>query len=180
MYYFLKRVGVNFGVFDTDDGAIDWLSKEELESYVSDGVEIRGVSKDLSTFDGQTVVVCPNLCNWDDGENVFLNAKWWRTDKRGSFSLRVARKTIKGVLYSSRKIFGVVAFNYGVQVLVPMDYFMELYEGEDPIDTVHILHELRKSDDPEIQAFFDALYAGDEDKAMKLGLELQETGKLPS
>ena len=117
MYYFLKRIGNNYSVIDSDDGAIDWLSKNELRGYVQDsGIEIQGVAKDMSELKPQIVPLAAEKCNWADGENVFATARgfWVTTD--GFFTLKAGKKQFKGALRKVNETVARLEFNYGVHV----------------------------------------------------------------
>ena len=45
MYILVNRVGDNFGVLDTNDGVIDWLSGEKIKHLAHRGIQIAGVNK---------------------------------------------------------------------------------------------------------------------------------------
>lgn len=70
MLYFTCRVGTNYGVVDTDDGALDWITKEELLEYAK-LVHIEGVD----TMKPISCSIESGKCNWSKGSNIFENAK---------------------------------------------------------------------------------------------------------
>lgn len=70
MLYFTCRVANNYGVVDSDDGALEWVTKEELLEFAK-LVRINGVA------DMKPVSCCldSGKCNWSKGENIFTSAK---------------------------------------------------------------------------------------------------------
>lgn len=160
MYYFLKRVGCNYGVVDSEDGAIDWLTKEELQRIVKDGVSIEGINEDCSEFVPQLVILNAKLCNWADGQNVFTNVKWFNLSRDGSFKMRAGNKTFKGTLINSGDKLGLLVFNYGVRVLMSIQEYVALLDADKAVDVLRGLPVPTKSADSDEQAYFDALDSG--------------------
>lgn len=127
MYYFLKRVGSNYSIIDTDDGVIDWMSKEELEGYVvGSKIPIQGVAKDMSELKPQVVVLDAAKCNWADGENVFAVVKSFFVTMNGSFTMKAGKKKFKGVIHRVNDSLARLEFNYGVHVEIPISDFQAI------------------------------------------------------
>lgn len=124
MYYFLKRVGNNYSVIDSDDGAIDWLSKNEIRGYVQDsGIDIQGVAKDMSELTPQIVPLEAEKCNWLDGENIFSAVKGFWVTCDGFFTLKAGKKQFKGAFRKVDEATARLEFNYGVHVEFRVDDF---------------------------------------------------------
>lgn len=117
MLVFCKRVGSNYGVIDTDDGALDWVSKEELLNFAKQ-VKILGVESGLSLHP-KSVVLESRLCNWCKNGNIFKYAKSFRINPSHKFELRtVDGKVFKGAL---DLYFGNTALYFNNNVIVRID-----------------------------------------------------------
>lgn len=136
MFYFLKRVGCNYGILDSDDGAVDWIPKEEFDGYVKDGVDIVGVDKKTGELTPQMVELPASKCNWDGSENIFTNVRSFAvTAKTNKFELKaVNRKTFKGKLVKADTFTGRLEFNNGVYITITaLDYATLLSRNNDEV-----------------------------------------------
>lgn len=124
MLQLVKRYGHNFGILDTDDFAFDWVSYDDLKGYVSQGVEIAGVSKDMKNINPQIATLTPEQCNFVHGKNVFAEARGFIISKKnGKFTINADRRRYKGVLSKGMNNRGLISFNCGVQVRIGLaDY----------------------------------------------------------
>ena len=106
MFYFVKQVGTNFGIYDSDDGTIEWITKQELLEY-SKKVAIAGVS------DGkpQSCTIESNKCNLDNGRNIFKTCKSISINNKGDFAII----TTSGRKYSG-KLYMAVDNTYYMQL----------------------------------------------------------------
>lgn len=130
MFYFLKRVGSNFGVIDDEDGAIDWLTKEELKGVFDANIEVRGISRDMTKLEPIKVSVPAYMCNWSFGINIFNNAKSFIVYEDGSFTLKTDRKSFKGHLANIQLGIYTMEFNFGVRVELTALCYETLLHGE--------------------------------------------------
>lgn len=161
MYHFIKRVGDKYGVLDSNDGVIDWVSQDELRTYLAQGTEVKGASADMKELVPQVVMLHPNLCNWlPEHGNIFSNAKKFMLYDNGRFVLKADGKQFKGFVRRLDAHTSMLQFNYNVRV--PMrtanydkmltstqDDIMELFKkiatpnipestlDQDDYDTVH-------------------------------------------
>lgn len=112
MLVFLKQVGTNFGVIDTDDGVIDWVTKDQLLNYAKQ-ISIKGVASNGLTKN--VVSVNPAVCNWDKGANVFKTIKYLTISKSGEFIITtMGGKRLKGYVSSDMYL------NFSFNVRVPL------------------------------------------------------------
>lgn len=148
MLHLVKRVGINYGVLDDDDGVIDWVSKGDLERYVvGQGIAISGVAVDMSKLEPQVVSLTPEKSNFAGGENVFVNAKTFTINRSGNFTIRACKRNIKGVLSCDSEK-AVMQFNCGVSVAVELaDY--EVFMFGKSADCVSLLNSLGRGETPQ-------------------------------
>ena len=128
MLYFLKRVGLNCAIVDTDDGAVDWIDMEELMALVKGGMSVTGVDATSGTLEPQEVILPGSKCNWDDGKNIFAGVRSFMLNKRtGRFEMRSSgKKKFKGVVLP-----GGLHFNSGVVVRTVWEEWNTLMEGNE-------------------------------------------------
>lgn len=70
-----SRVASNYGVIDLDDGAIDWVSKEDLIKYAK-MVNIAGVDITSHVIKPVSCRLNMNKCIWtSNNTNIFVAAK---------------------------------------------------------------------------------------------------------
>lgn len=70
-----SRVASNYGVIDLDDGAIDWVSKEDLIKYAK-VVPIAGVDVNSHTIQPVNCRLSMDKCNWSTNKaNIYVAAK---------------------------------------------------------------------------------------------------------
>lgn len=70
-----SRVASNYGVIDLDDGAIDWVSKEDLIKYAK-MVNIAGVDITSHVIKPVSCRLDANKCIWTSNNiNIFVAAK---------------------------------------------------------------------------------------------------------
>lgn len=70
-----SRVASNYGVIDLDDGAIDWVSKEDLIKYAK-VVPIAGVDVNSHTIQPVNCRLSMDKCNWTANKtNIYVAAK---------------------------------------------------------------------------------------------------------
>lgn len=124
MLHLMRRVGRNYGVLDDDDGVVEWVTVEELRDLVTrQGLQIAGVTKDMSKLVSQTVKLPASKCNFAQGKNVFTDAIGCVVGRQsGKFSIRVGQRRYKGVLIP-QDIGWTMRFNNGVEVdISSVDY----------------------------------------------------------
>lgn len=111
MLYFVTRVGNNYGVLDTDDGSIDWISKEQFCEFAK-LVHIEG----FSDMKPRVVVLPSSKCNWSSSKNIFKDVRSIIRYGSNEFILRTnSGKRFKGVLLvRDNKYF--LHFSYNVAV----------------------------------------------------------------
>lgn len=116
MFAVIKNVAGNYGVIDTEDGVIEWLSKADLQRYISSGVQIGGVSNTGIT--PVRVTIPAQLCNWNNGENIFLTGSLFTESASGDFKFRSGKKTYKGkIIHRDSTSYGLL-FSLNVVVVV--------------------------------------------------------------
>lgn len=134
MYCLLRHVGNNYGILDTDDGAIDWMSEKELRGYVlDDKVAIQGVAPDMSKLVSQTVLLDASKCNWANGNNIFKTAKAFYVTLDGYFTLKADKKQFKGRVRRVDENTIRLEFNYGVHVVIYVKDFDILLSNKQDI-----------------------------------------------
>lgn len=70
-----SRVASNYGIIDLDDGAIDWVSKEDLIKYAK-MVNIAGVDVTSHVIKPVSCRLNMNKCIWtSNNTNIFVAAK---------------------------------------------------------------------------------------------------------
>lgn len=119
MFAVLYRVATNIGVIDTEDGCIEMLTPQQIQSYINQGIQIAGVS---STGIKPVRVELPmNLCNWNKGKNIFDTAQEISAEGDGQFVLWMAgRKPLKGILQTNPgSPWSILHFSINVSVQVP-------------------------------------------------------------
>ena len=125
MLILVKRVGTNFGVLDTDDGALDWVSKSELLEYAKK-VKIDGVSD--NSIEPVSTSLSPSKCNWSNGNNIFKYAKKVIVTVSNTFIIVTEQnKRFKGVIDTDEKCLN---FNNNIKVVLS-DKNMSLLLGKD-------------------------------------------------
>lgn len=98
MFVLCAKVATNYGVVDTEDGAIDWCTKEQIQAYLAQGLVIKGISDCNGVPTPQTVDLPYTLCNWNNGANIFSTRSDFSVNIDGSFKLRAGKKVYKGKL----------------------------------------------------------------------------------
>lgn len=143
MFYFLKRVGCNYAILDSDDGVVDWIPKEELDSYIKDGISITGVDSKTGELKNQLVELSAVKCNWDGGENIFSNASSFSIAARtGKFELKASgSKKFKGKLIKVDDSDARLAFNMGVYVPISISVY-DILQSRDHDATIQALKSL--------------------------------------
>ena len=123
MLYFICRVGSNYGVIDTDDGAIEWVSKDELIRYAQQ-LEIKGGRELKPTI----CEISSDKCKWSKGVNIFTSAK--SISRSGdSFTLfTLAGKKYKGKVITTSSGY---AIRFNINVVVPISKLVyDLFQGD--------------------------------------------------
>lgn len=97
MLYLTKRVASNYCILDSEDGAVDWVSLDELRKFVSQGVVIEGVKlvgEDLELTPHSTLLPA-KLCNWNGGENIFTTASQISFSRTWRMEIKAGKKKYK-------------------------------------------------------------------------------------
>lgn len=123
MLYFISRVGNNYGVIDTDDGIIEWVSQEQLLDYAKQ-VEIVG-AKDMKPV---PCTIESGKCNWSKGYNIFTSLKELTCANNKDFVIyTVEGKKYKGEVLSVQ---GEHMLHFTCHVFVPISEFVyRLFKG---------------------------------------------------
>lgn len=115
MLVLVKQVGANYGVLDTDDGALDWVSKTELLDF-SKQVNIVGVNP-AGKLEPTSATVTPDKCNWSKGKNIFKTVANLQMNRHFEFILTTeAGKKYKGTIIIGSTIY----FKFNANILVPI------------------------------------------------------------
>lgn len=123
MYQLVARVGSMFGIVDTDDGAVDWLTMDSILALIKKGVSIYGIEPRIAgnvpvVINPSTCVLHAHKCNWWNGENVFKNAKSFMCSPSGKVQFRVGGKTYKGkIVDGANGKFLQFSFNVAVPIV---------------------------------------------------------------
>ena len=112
MYVLVSKVGCNYGILDTDDGALDWVTLETIQSVVSKGTVINGVSS--SGLTPQDCFINQSLCNWANGQNVFAIGRGLVISQKGAFKFLAGKKAFKGKVVNTEGGIYTLRFNFGV------------------------------------------------------------------
>lgn len=115
MLVLVKQVGANYGVLDTDDGALDWVSKTELLDF-SKQVNIVGVNLP-DELEPTFATITPDKCNWSRGQNIFKTVANLQMNRHFEFILTTeAGKKYKGTIINSNTMY----FKFNANILVPI------------------------------------------------------------
>jgi hypothetical protein len=115
----VSKVAGNIGVLDTDDGVIEWVSKEELFSYIDRGIAINNVNYSDKSVSPKVAVLDYKLCNFMNGSNIFQNVKSFMKNS-SSFQLRLTNnKVLKGKYRVTKAGYIDLYFSVGVATQVP-------------------------------------------------------------
>lgn len=115
MLVLVKQVGTNYGVLDTDDGALDWVSKTELLDF-SKQVNIVGVNPS-GKLETTSATITPDKCNWSKGQNIFKTVTNLQVNKHFEFILT----TEAGRKYKGTIIIGSpLNFKFNANIFVPI------------------------------------------------------------
>lgn len=114
-----QRVGTNYGVIDIDDGAIDWVTRDDVIQYANK-VPISGVDLKNKTIKPVKCYITSNKCNWNkDGSNIFYNMKLINiniVDNTG-YLVTICGKKLKFRLTKE----GVISFIFYNNIIVRLD-----------------------------------------------------------
>jgi hypothetical protein len=126
MLYYISKVGNKAAVLDTDDGAIDWVSVDELKDFAKK-VKIIGVAEGhpvRCTLDARK-------CNWSNGHNIFSSAKSFTCGDNVDFVLTtVDGKKYKGkVRHNPSNDSYEFLFSFNVYVLITKSIFDLIQNG---------------------------------------------------
>lgn len=117
MLHFICRVANNYGVIDTDDGVIEWVTKDELLEYAKQ-VDIVGVA-DMKP---SPCTIESSKCNWSKGNNIFTNLKDFScTNGRNFVICTIDNKKYKGDICN---INGDCMLHFTCNVFVPISEFI--------------------------------------------------------
>lgn len=115
MLVLVKQVGTNYGVLDTDDGALDWVSKTELLDF-SKQVNIVGVNTS-GKLEPTSATVTPDKCNWSKGQNIFETVANLQMNRHFEFILSTeAGKKYRGTIIIGSTLY----FKFNANILVPI------------------------------------------------------------
>lgn len=115
MLVLVKQVGANYGVLDTDDGALDWVSRTELLDF-SKQVNIVGINS-LGKLEPTSATVTPDKCNWSKGQNIFKTIANLQVNRHFDFILSTeAGKKYKGTIIIGSTLY----FKFNTNILVPI------------------------------------------------------------
>lgn len=119
MFYIVTRVVDKYGVIDTDDGVIEYLTLDALKDAIAKGLTIEGWNNGEPK---KTVCTLPaNLCNWAGGQNVFEVGNTFRMDKTGKFKFKAGKKEFKGqVVIPENGGNAELIFTLGVKTSIPV------------------------------------------------------------
>lgn len=118
MFAVLYRVATNIGVIDTEDGCIEMLTPQQLQSYINQGIQIAGVSSTgIKPFN---VTLPMNLCNWNRGKNIFDTAQEISIEGDHFILWVSGRKPFKGIIQTNPgSPWVILNFSINVSVQVP-------------------------------------------------------------
>ena len=115
MLVLVKQVGANYGVLDTDDGVLDWVSKTDLLDF-SKQVNIVGVNPS-GKLEPTSATVTPDKCNWSKGQNIFKTIANLQVSGHSEFILTTeADKKYKGTIIAGSTLY----FKFNANILVPI------------------------------------------------------------
>lgn len=115
MLVLVKQVGANYGVLDTDDGALDWVSKTELLDF-SKQVNIVGVNPS-GKLEPTSATITPDKCNWSKGQNIFKTIANLQMNRHFEFILSTeACKKYRGTIIIGSTLY----FKFNANILVPI------------------------------------------------------------
>lgn len=115
MLVLVKQVGTNYGVLDTDDGALDWVSKTDLLDF-SKQVKIVGVNS-TGKLEPTSATITPDKCNWSKGQNIFKTVANLQMNRHFEFILTTeAGKKYKGTIIIGSTMY----FKFNANILVPI------------------------------------------------------------
>lgn len=115
MLVLVKQVGTNYGVLDTDDGELDWVSKTDLLNF-SKQVNIVGVNQS-GKLEPTSATVTPDKCNWSKGQNIFETVANLQMNRHFEFILSTeAGKKYRGTIIIGSTLY----FKFNANILVPI------------------------------------------------------------
>lgn len=115
MLVLVKQVGANYGVLDTDDGALDWVSKTELLDF-SKQVNIVGVNSS-GKLEPTSATITSDKCNWSKGQNIFKTIANLQMNRHFEFILSTeAGKKYRGTIIIGSTLY----FKFNANILVPI------------------------------------------------------------
>lgn len=119
MFYIVTRIVDKYGVIDTDDGVIEYLTLDGLKDAVAQGLTIEGWNNGSPK---KAVCTLPsNLCNWAGGQNVFEVGSSFRMDKSGKFKFKAGKKEFKGqAVIPENGGNAELTFTIGVKTSIPV------------------------------------------------------------
>lgn len=112
MYVLVSKVGCNYGILDTNDGALDWVDQSTVQAVLNRGISIAGVTP--SGIVPQDYNLQSTLCNWNNGQNIFQIGRGLVISKKGEFKFIAGKKTYKGKVISVNNGVYTLRFNFGV------------------------------------------------------------------
>lgn len=112
MYVLVSKVGCNYGILDTSDGALDWVNQSTIQAVLNRGISIAGVTS--SGIVPQDYNLQSTLCNWNNGQNIFQTGRGLIISKKGDFKFIAGKKTYKGKVISVNNGVYTLRFNFGV------------------------------------------------------------------
>ena len=116
MLVLVKQVGANYGVLDTDDGVLDWVSKAELLAF-SKQVDIVGVNPS-GKLEPTSTTITPDKCNWSKGQNIFKTIIELQVNGHSEFILTTEEgKKYKGTIIANHL---TLYFKFNTNILVPI------------------------------------------------------------
>lgn len=122
MFTLTRVIGSLCAIYDSDDGSLEWVSKEKAHEYNKE-VSIYGMN--AGKFEPVSTLVEPKDCNWN-GKNVFETAIRFTADNNWNFILTVeGGKKYKGIISAD-----MLCFNNGIYLMLSESMQKYVYDRD--------------------------------------------------